>query len=164
MSGNTPPLPGPAARAPAWLHLQRTVRFADTDAAGVVQFQQLLRWCHEAYEESLERFGISAALIFPNPLAAAPPAVALPIVHCSADYRAPLTCGDVVAIELRPQRCDPGCFAVHYHLQCHGRTVATAVTRHRAIEASSRQRCPLPEVMDQWLEAAAATGFTTSDS
>ena len=33
-----------------WLRLERTVRFGDTDAAGVIQFHQLLRWCHEAYE------------------------------------------------------------------------------------------------------------------
>ena len=24
-----------------------------------MHFQQLLRWCHEAYEESLERFGLN---------------------------------------------------------------------------------------------------------
>ena len=42
--------------------LCRSVRFGETDAdqgaAGVMHFQQLLRWCHEAYEESLERFGL----------------------------------------------------------------------------------------------------------
>ncbi len=49
----------------SWLLLLRTVRFGDTDAAGVMHFHQLLRWCHEAYEESLERFGIVAATVFP---------------------------------------------------------------------------------------------------
>jgi hypothetical protein len=33
-----------------WLLLCRTVRFGETDAAGVMHFHQLLRWCHEAYE------------------------------------------------------------------------------------------------------------------
>ncbi|MGA0279943.1 MAG: thioesterase family protein, partial [Vulcanococcus sp.] len=44
----------------SWLMLCRSVRFGETDAAGVMHFQQLLRWCHEAYEESLERFGLNA--------------------------------------------------------------------------------------------------------
>lgn len=50
----------------SWLMLCRSVRFGETDAAGVMHFQQLLRWCHEAYEESLERFGLNAAEIFPT--------------------------------------------------------------------------------------------------
>ena len=52
----------------AWLLLCRTVRFGDTDGAGVMHFHQLLRWCHEAYEESLERFGIPADQVFPRPV------------------------------------------------------------------------------------------------
>ena len=53
-----------------WLLLCRTVRFGDTDAAGVVHFAQLLHWCHQAYEESLERFGVAAAEVFPTPAGA----------------------------------------------------------------------------------------------
>ena len=71
----------------SWLELHRRVRFGDTDAAGVVNFAQLLRWCHEGYEESLERFGVAAAEVFPTPGSLLE--VALPIVHCSADYFAP---------------------------------------------------------------------------
>lgn len=47
-----------------WLLLCRAVRFGETDAAGVTHFHQVLRWCHETYEESLERFGIQAAEVF----------------------------------------------------------------------------------------------------
>ena len=36
----------------------RTIRFADTDAAGVVFFPNYLTICHEAYEESLAAAGI----------------------------------------------------------------------------------------------------------
>jgi 1,4-dihydroxy-2-naphthoyl-CoA hydrolase len=68
-----------------WLLLCRTVRFGDTDAAGVMHFHHLLRWCHEAYEESLELYGLPAAEIFPTP--GHIPAIALPLVHCSADFR-----------------------------------------------------------------------------
>ena len=143
------PVPNPDT----WLLLCRTVRFGDTDAAGVMHFQQLLRWCHEAYEESLERFGIAAAALFPTP--GVTPAVALPIVHCSADYRRPLVCGDPLAIRLEPQRLDPGGFELRYRFSSNGEEVAQALTRHLAIDSLSRRRCPLPEAIQRWLEASA---------
>jgi len=136
-----------------WLLLCRTVRFGDTDAAGVLHFPHLLRWCHEAYEESLERFGLSAAAIFPCP--GNVPAIALPIVHCQADYLAPLAVGDPLAIRLEPRRLDPGCFELAYTFHCGEREVARALTRHLAIDSTSRRRCPLPAPINRWLEASA---------
>ena len=135
-----------------WLLLCRTVRFGDTDAAGVVHFVRLLQWCHEAYEESLERFGLAASAVFPTP--AATPAVALPIVHCSADFRRPLVCGDPLAIALEPRRLDPGCFEVTYRYSSSGQEVATGLTRHLAIRADNRERCVLSEPINRWLEAS----------
>ncbi len=140
----------------SWLQIERRVRFGDTDAAGVVHFHQLLRWCHEAYEESLERYGVEAEEVFPRP--GHTPAVALPIVHCSADYRRPLVCGDRLAIALKPERLDPGCFEVRYAFRCGGQEVARGLTRHVAIEAASRRRCALPLAINRWLEAASLTG------
>ena len=137
----------------SWLLLCRTVRFGETDAAGVVHFHQLLRWCHEAYEESLERFGIPAAGIFPTPDQVPP--VALPIVHCAADFRRPLRCGDPLAITLIPARLDPGGFELRYRFRRDGEEVARGLTRHLAIAAASRERCPLPEPIQRWLEASA---------
>ena len=139
-----------------WLLLCRTVRFGDTDAAGVMHFAQLLRWCHEAYEESLERFGIPAAAIFPVPEQR--PAVALPIVHCSADFLRPLSCGDPLTIQLEPRRRDPGCFELQVQFRRGEEPVARGLTRHLAIDATSGQRCPLPEPIQRWLEASALQG------
>ncbi len=132
--------------------LCRTVRFGDTDAAGVMHFHQLLRWCHEAYEESLDRYGIPAPELFPTP--GHTPAVALPIVHCSADFLAPLACGDPLAIQLEPQRLDPGSFEVRYSFRSGERAVAVGVTRHLAIETRHRRRCPLPDAINRWLESS----------
>jgi len=105
----------------SWLQIPRTVRFGDTDAAGVMHFHQLLRWCHEAWEESLQRFGIPAAQVFPGTGPAAPspatevPTVAVPLVHCSADFRRPLHCGDGLLIRLSPRTIGGG-FEVAYEL------------------------------------------------
>ena len=154
---------------PTWLRLERRVRFGDTDAAGVIQFHQLLRWCHEAYEESLERFGIGAAEIFPRPEWSMGPtpgaqgapdgiqtplSIALPIVHCSADFRRPLVCGDRLEITLQPRQLDQGSFEVTYRFTCAGQAAAMGLTRHRAITVSTRQACALPPVISTWLAAS----------
>ena len=158
---------------PTWLRLERRVRFGDTDAAGVIQFHQLLRWCHEAYEESLERFGIGAAEIFPRPewsmgqtpgAQAAPDriqpplTIALPIVHCSADFRRPLVCGDLLSINLEPRQLDPGSFEVIYSFACAGQSAAQGLTRHRAISVTTRQGCTLPDGISAWLKASLPAG------
>ncbi|WP_254946450.1 thioesterase family protein [Cyanobium sp. N.Huapi 1H5] len=145
-------LPGPSASPADWLLLCRTVRFGDTDAAGVMHFHQLLRWCHVAYEESLERFGVVAGEIFPGP--GRTPAVALPIVHVSADYRRPLACGDPLAIELWPLQLDGGSFEIRYRFLHDGREAATGMTRHVAIDPASRGRTALPDAIVGWLEAS----------
>lgn len=143
-------------RSDDWLLLCRTVRFGDTDAAGVVHFARVLEWCHQAYEESLERFGVAAASVFPTPAAA--PEVALPIVHCRADFRRPLVCGDPLAIALEPRRLDPGCFEVSYRFSSSGQEVARALIRHLAIDAATRERCSLSAPINRWLEASGLGG------
>jgi 1,4-dihydroxy-2-naphthoyl-CoA hydrolase len=140
-----------------WLALTRTVRFGDTDAAGVMHFPQLLRWCHGAYEESLERFGVAPAEVFPTPGSVLE--VALPIVHCSADYFRPLVCGDAITIRLEPVRLDLGSFEVRYSFTSPDQAVAQGLTRHLAIENPSRRRCGLPTAINRWLEASNLGGI-----
>jgi 1,4-dihydroxy-2-naphthoyl-CoA hydrolase len=137
----------------SWLLLCRTVRFGDTDAAGVLQFPRLLDWCHQTYEESLERFGIAASEIFPTPDHT--PEVALPVVHCQADFLAPLVVGDPLAIQLEPRRLDPSSFELHYSFHKRQQPAARAITRHLAISSGNRKRCPLPAPINRWLEASA---------
>ena len=124
-----------------------------------MHFHQLLRWCHEAYEESLEKFGIAAEAIFPTPAwSSVPLAVAVPIVHCHADFYLPLVCGDRLIIHLHPSRLDADSFEVTYRFYRGGRTsdqgtevVALGLTRHIAILASSRARCSIPDNLSSWL-------------
>lgn len=136
-----------------WLELSRTVRFSDTDAAGVMHFQQLLGWCHQAWEESLERFGLPAASVFPGGRGEQP-SVALPIVHCHADFRAPVQVGDKLLICLEPERVDPSSFAVNSQVLLEDKLVATGCLRHVAIDVNTRRRCALPDGVDRWLEAS----------
>ena len=72
----------------------RIIRFADTDAAGVVYFANVLSICHEAYEAALAAAGIDFKSLFSNPTAA------FPIVHASADLRRPISYGDRLLIRV----------------------------------------------------------------
>lgn len=133
-----------------WLVIRRTVRFGETDPAGVVHFHHLLRWCHEAYEESLDRFGVATADVFANPHAA------LPIVHCQARYHRPMGHGDVLLIHLACRQLDPTSFEIHYDVYNNQQMVATGLTRHLCIHPVTRQRRALPTAVGRWLEAAAS--------
>ena len=136
-----------------WLELSRTVRFSDTDAAGVMHFQQLLGWCHQAWEESLECFGLPAGSVFPGGRGEQP-SVALPIVHCHADFRGPMHVGDAFVIKLQPKRIDPSCFEVISGFHLDAQEIASGCLRHVAIDAGNRRRCLLPEPIERWIEAS----------
>ena len=140
-----------ATDPPPWLLIRRTVRFGETDPAGVVHFHHLLRWCHEAYEESLARFGVANEDVFSHPRAA------LPIVYCQAQYHRPMHHGDALLVRLGCRRLDSASFQVHYDVhrdQPNQQVVATGLTRHVCIHPATRQRQALPTAVGRWLDAA----------
>ena len=53
----------------------------------LMHFQQLLRWCHEAYEESLERFGMQWSQIEPAGRAVWLATPGQPLDLCIADEK-----------------------------------------------------------------------------
>lgn len=131
----------------------RTIRFQDTDAAGVVYFANILAICHEAYEESLVAVGIQLQSFF------ASNTVAIPIVHACVDLFQPMYCGDRLVIHLAPQQLDNHKFEIAYEILKPGsdRPVAKAVTRHVCIDPTSRTRQELPAILIHWLQHWQAT-------
>ncbi|GCL36155.1 MAG: acyl-CoA thioesterase [Sphaerospermopsis kisseleviana] len=125
---------------------QRTVRFADTDAAGVVYFANILSICHEAYEESLWHSGINIKTFFTHP------SVAFPIVHANVDFLRPIYCGDKLMISLIPQKISIDKFNITYEITITDVIVAKAITRHVCIDVNSRTKQELPEEIISWLE------------
>ncbi|MBK1990427.1 acyl-CoA thioesterase [Sphaerospermopsis aphanizomenoides BCCUSP55] len=125
---------------------QRTVRFADTDAAGVVYFANILSMCHEAYEESLGHSGINIQAFFTRP------SLAFPIVHANVDFLRPMYCGDKLMISLIPQKIGMDKFEISYEITLDDVIVAKAITRHVCIDVSSRTKQELPDDMISWLE------------
>ncbi len=124
----------------------RTVRFQDTDAAGVVYFANVLAICHAAYEESLEASSINLKDFFTNP------SVGFPIVHASVDFSRPMLVGDKLLISLIPQKIGVEKFEITYKITVGEVVVAKAITRHVCIDVSSRSKRELPDEIVQWLE------------
>ncbi|MBT9311922.1 acyl-CoA thioesterase [Leptothoe kymatousa] len=128
---------------------RRTIRFHETDGAGVVYFANVLTLCHEAYEAALGATGIDLRRFFGGG------SLAVPVVHGEVDFRRPLHCGDEVAIALAPQPIDGSTFEIRYTLSNGDqKTVATALTRHVCIDSASRQRHALDDQLQQWIRAA----------
>jgi 1,4-dihydroxy-2-naphthoyl-CoA hydrolase len=123
---------------------QRTVKFQDTDAAGVVYFANVLAMCHEAYEESLAASGINLKSFFTNP------AVAIPIVHANIDFLRPIFCGDPVFIHLISQNLGKDNFEIAYIVLTSNEKIAKAVTRHVCINPVTRTRQQLPDEIMKW--------------
>lgn len=124
----------------------RTIRFQDTDAAGVVYFANVLAMCHEAYEESLAASGINLKVFFTNQ------SVAIPIVHASVDFLRPMFCGDLVFIHLTAEQIGSDKFEINYIIVALKQQVAKAITKHICINPANRTRQQLPNEMMQWLQ------------
>jgi 1,4-dihydroxy-2-naphthoyl-CoA hydrolase len=124
----------------------RTIRFHDTDAAGVVYFANVLSICHEAYEESLAASGINLKDFFTNA------SVGVPIVHANVDFLRPMFCGDNLAISLIPQKLSVDKFEIAYEVTNTDVLVAKAITRHVCIDVSSRSKQALTHEIIEWLE------------
>ena len=126
---------------------QRTIRFSDTDAAGVVYFANTLAICHEAYEASLIEAGIDARRFF------SPSTTAFPIVHTEADYLRPAFCGDRQEIHLIPSLTAESDFEVQYVICVagnSGKPTSKALTKHVCINPVTRERQPLPQKILDW--------------
>ena len=123
-----------------------TVRFQDTDAAGVVYFANVLKICHEAYEASLAASSVNLKSFFTNP------SLAFPIVHANVDFLRPMSCGDNLVISLLPEKIGLDKFEITYEIMVDEVMVAKAITRHVCINASSRIKQELPHYMSNWLE------------
>ncbi|HVU24829.1 MAG TPA: thioesterase family protein [Opitutus sp.] len=129
----------------------RTVRFADTDAAGIVFFANYLALCHEAYEESLAAAGIDLNAFFRDS------GVMIPIAKSEAEYLRPLRPGDKLRITLTPEPLTEQSFALRFEIHRLGppeKLAARVRTEHLATSPEKRQRVPLPAAVAAWLASA----------
>ena len=128
----------------------RTVRFADTDAAGIVYFANYLSLCHEAYEESLAAGGIDLGAFFRDT------GLIVPIAKSEAEYLRPLGPGDKLRIALTAERLTEHSYTTRYEIHRLGRPEKLAARirlEHVASSPAKRERVPLPPALVAWLES-----------
>jgi 1,4-dihydroxy-2-naphthoyl-CoA hydrolase len=128
----------------------RTIRLADTDAAGVVYFARTLSLCHEAYEASLAAAGIDL-----NEFLGAN-GIVIPISRSEADYLRPLRPGENVRIDVAPEPLSENAFALRYTVVKLGppeKVAARVRTEHVCTVPAKRERAPLPPAIAAWIAA-----------
>ena len=138
----------------------RTIRFHETDAAGVVYFANVLTFCHEAYEAALRESPVDFDRFF-----SASNDSPVPIVHAEADYLMPLFCGDEISITLVPKQLTICSYEIRYTLSYQqsqsaepspSRPLAIALTRHVCIDKTTRKKKPIENLLSDWLAELAA--------
>lgn len=128
----------------------RTIRFADTDAAGVVFFPNYFAICHEAYEESLSAAGIDLPAFFQST------GVLVPIAKSEAQYLRPLRPGDRITVTFQPRLLTPDSFALDFEMHRELPTrklVAQVRTEHVATSMARKERTELPAELRAWVTA-----------
>lgn len=132
---------------------QRTIHFADTDAAGVVYFANYLSFCHAAYEESLAAAGIDLQAFFSDN------GLVIPISKSGADYLRPLVCGDKIKITVAPSAVSETEYRVDYEItrlanarDARARRAAVAWTHHVCVRPADRARVAPPPELAAWIE------------
>ena len=135
-----------------WLVLERKVRFGDCDSAGVLHFHNLLRWAHEAWEESVENYGISLCKIFP--FSESKLKIALPIINCEARFFCPIKLGDHLKMEIMPKKINDNLFKVEIFFFKEKIKCAQSTVIHCSIDSNSRKKKLIPEELQLWIEAS----------
>jgi 1,4-dihydroxy-2-naphthoyl-CoA hydrolase len=128
----------------------RTIRLADTDAAGVVFFARTLAICHEAYEEAIAAAGIDLR----NLLGAAD--VIVPIAKSEAEYLRPLRVGDKVRISVAHEALSANAFAIRFEIVKLGppeKVAARVRTEHVCTSLAKRERVAMPAAVAAWVAA-----------
>ncbi len=124
----------------------RRIYLNDTDAAGVIYFSNLLKICHQCYEESLLDFGINLSDLVKQS------SLAIPIVHSESDFFKPIFWGDKILIKLQTTQINDSEFEIDYLIQRASEIqLAQAKTRHVAININTRKRTKLPVNIINWL-------------
>ncbi|MDB5216035.1 MAG: 4-hydroxybenzoyl-CoA thioesterase family active site protein [Myxococcaceae bacterium] len=118
----------------------RSVRFEDVDAAGIVFFARFFGYCHDAMERFFDDVpGGYAALTMKRK-------VGFPSVHASADFKAPIGYGDIARIEATITKL--GTTSCHFRFEMtrarDGAHVATMSHVHVCTDLVTMTKLPFP--------------------
>ena len=136
-----------------WLILKRKVRFGDCDSAGVIHFHNLLRWAHESWEESIDKYGIPHQDIFPD-ANSHKNQIIFPIVNCEANFLSPIKIGDLLSIKISPKKINNHLFQVNTFFLKDEINVAEGKIIHCSLDVDSKLKVKLPDQLERWIEAS----------
>ena len=136
-----------------WLILKRKVRFGDCDSAGVIHFHNLLRWAHESWEESIDKYGIPHQDIFPD-ANSHENQIIFPIVNCEANFLSPIKIGDLLSIKIFPKKINNHLFQVNTFFLKDEINVAEGKIIHCSLDVDSKLKVRLPDQLERWIEAS----------
>jgi 1,4-dihydroxy-2-naphthoyl-CoA hydrolase len=122
------------------------IRLHDTDAAGIIFFANQFKIIHDAYEEFLEKIGLSMKTILEKT------GFFQPIVHAEAAYKTPVYVGDKITITVKVGHIGKTSFTLEYTLKRGTNLVGTAKTVHVTIDQKTSQKIPLPLSLRRALE------------
>ena len=117
-----------------------SISLGDTDAAGVLFYPRLFELVQRAFEAHLAACGFPIARMFDD-------GILTPVVHCEADYRAPLRLGDVISVESSVESIGDASFRMAFLVRgADGTLAAEALVVHVCLGPDGRSR-PMPEVL-----------------
>jgi acyl-CoA thioester hydrolase len=122
------------------------VRFAETDAMGVVHHAAYLPYLEEARVAYLRSQGRPYGEIRAG-------GTDIAVVEAHVRYRQPLRFDDLVDVHVRLGSPTPSTFQIAYLLAVDGTPAATAVTVHACLDAATGR----PRRLDAWLLELAST-------
>ena len=121
------------------------VRLPLTDAAGVLFYARIFELEQELFERWLELGGFSLREMLDGRF---PPT---PVVHCEADYRMPVRCGDRLTARIHAIEIGRSAFTLSWKFSL-GDAQAMAVRVKRvAIDRRAGESTDLPEAFREWL-------------
>lgn len=124
-----------------FFEVKNKVRMHDTDMAGILYFPRQFRFAHDALEELIEHEGLGFQEIFHHK-----PFVFV-IVHCEADYLAPLFVGDPLTVKIGVDSFSTHAFVMKYEIyrDTDNLLVGTAKTVHVTLDRKTRKKTPIPD-------------------
>jgi 4-hydroxybenzoyl-CoA thioesterase len=132
---------------------ERSVRFEEVDAAGIVFFGRFLEYCHDAMERFFDAVpGGYVGLITKR-------RIGFPAVHVDASWSAPLRYGDAMRIEVTVSKIGTTSCTFHYRFlrATDGTEVATIDHVTVCTTLDTLAKIPLPDDCRALLESHRST-------
>jgi 1,4-dihydroxy-2-naphthoyl-CoA hydrolase len=122
------------------------VRLPLTDAAGVLFYARIFELEQELFERWLELGGFSLKDMLEGRF---PPT---PVVHCEANYRMPVRCGDRLTARIDAIEIGRSGFTLSWQFSLEQSLAMSARVKRVAIDRRAGESMDLPEAFRAWLE------------